>query len=80
MLSADTAQSTAGKAQHPSLQIVANAVIIFFYIFKVEATFDMIGYPKWLEVPEKLDKYYENVSCCLAICNAYSAAFIMATN
>jgi len=22
----------------------------------------MIGYPKWIEDPEKLDKYYENVS------------------
>lgn len=32
----------------------------------------MIGYPKWLEDPEKLDKYYENVSCCsLTISNSY---------
>ena len=22
----------------------------------------MIGYPEWMEDPEKLDKYYENVS------------------
>lgn len=22
----------------------------------------MIGYPKWIEDPEKLDEYYENVS------------------
>lgn len=36
---------------------------------QVTATFDMIGYPKWIEDLEKLDKYYENVSIFMEVCD-----------
>ena len=32
------------------------------FFIQVSSTFDMIGYPKWVEDTEALDKYYENVS------------------
>lgn len=36
----------------------------FFFIvfFQIMVIFDMIGYLKWIEDLEQLDKYYENVS------------------
>lgn len=37
-------------------------MILCLLLFQITATFDMIGYPKWIEDPEKLDEYYENVS------------------
>ena len=35
---------------------------VIFCFIQVSSTFDMIGYPTWVEDLETLDKYYENVS------------------
>lgn len=39
--------------------LITNVIVSFI---QVSSTFDMIGYPTWVEDLDALDKYYENVS------------------